>query len=73
MFFESSYLERAYDITDLLIFMIILPSQAFIDSRDEDRPTQGLLKVKTLASKSDNQSFVGTHMVEENCLLLAIL
>lgn len=51
MFFESSYLEKAYDITDLLIFMI-LSSQAFIDSGEEDRPAQGLLKVKTLASKS---------------------
>ena len=47
--------------------MIILPSQAFIDFWDEDRPAQGLLKVKTLAAKSDNQIFVGTYMVEENC------
>lgn len=73
MFFESSYLEGAYDSTDLLGFMIILPSQAFIDYWDEDRSAQGLLKVKTLASKSDNQSFVGIHMVEENCLLHIIL
>lgn len=73
MFFESSYLEGTYDSADLMVFMIILPSQAFIDSWDEDRSAQGLLKVKTLVSKSDNQSFVRTHMVEENCLLHVIL